>query len=62
VGVVYQSYLRFDFGIAAQGIRLLYPEGMREGINANLRLVGPTESATLAGSVDPISPSPQPSN
>jgi translocation and assembly module TamB len=51
-GVAYQSNLQFDFGIAAQGVRLLYPDGVREGINANLRLVGSTENATLGGSVD----------
>jgi translocation and assembly module TamB len=51
-GVAYQSNLQFDFGVAAQGIRLLYPEGVREGINANLRLVGTTENATLGGSVE----------
>jgi translocation and assembly module TamB len=51
-GVAYQSNLQFDFGVAAQGIRLLYPEGMREGIDANLRLVGTTENATLGGSVE----------
>jgi translocation and assembly module TamB len=51
-GVAYQSNLQFDFGVAAQGIRLLYPEGVREGIDANLRLVGTTENATLGGSVE----------
>jgi translocation and assembly module TamB len=51
-GVAYQSNLQFDFGVAAQGIRVLYPDGVREGINANLRLFGTTENATLGGSVD----------
>jgi translocation and assembly module TamB len=51
-GVAYQSNLQFDFGVAAQGVRLLYPDGVRESLNANLRLVGTTENATLGGSVD----------
>jgi translocation and assembly module TamB len=51
-GVAYESNLQFDFGVAAQGMRVLYPDGVREGVNANLRLFGTTENATLGGQVD----------
>ena len=51
-GVAYHPNLQFDFGVAAKGIRLLYPQGVREGVNANLRLTGNLENALLGGSVD----------
>lgn len=51
-GLTYRPELRFDLGLAANGIRMLYPQGMREGVNANIRLVGTTTNAMLGGSVD----------
>ena len=51
-GFTYRPSLRFDLGLEAKGVRMLYPQGMREGINANIRLVGSTEHAMLAGNVD----------
>ena len=51
-GVAYGRGLEFDLGLAANGVRMLYPEGLRENINANLRLTGSTENAVLGGSVD----------
>ena len=51
-GVTYQPTMRFDLGLEAKGIRMLYPQGMREGINANIRLAGTTTNALLAGNVD----------
>ena len=51
-GVAYRPGIQFDLGLAAQGIRLLYPQGMRESIDANLRLAGTTDAATLGGSVN----------
>jgi len=51
-GVVLRPKVQFDLGLSAQGLRMLYPQGMREGIDANLRLSGTTENATLNGSVD----------
>jgi translocation and assembly module TamB len=50
-GVVYKPSLRFDLVLAGQGIRLLYPDGVREGVDANLTLVGTTEASTFSGRV-----------
>jgi translocation and assembly module TamB len=51
-GVAYRPGLQFDLGLAANNIRILYPEGMRENIDANLRLSGTPENAQLGGSVN----------
>lgn len=51
-GVAYRPAMQFDLGLAAQGIRLLYPQGMRESIDANVRLAGTMEAATLGGTVN----------
>lgn len=51
-GVAYRPNLQFDLGMAAQGIRMLYPDGMRESIDANLHLAGTTENAMLGGTVN----------
>ena len=51
-GVAYSPNVQFDLGLAAQGIRILYPQGVREGVDANLRLAGTTENAVLGGSVN----------
>jgi len=51
-GIAYRPALRFDLGLAARNIRLLYPQGMRESINADLHLAGTTEDAVLGGTVD----------
>ena len=50
-GVVYRPSIQFDLGISAQGARILYPQGMRENVDANLRLSGTTETAVLGGAV-----------
>jgi translocation and assembly module TamB len=50
-GVALRPSLQFDVGVSAQGIRMLYPQGMREGINADLKLSGTTDAAQLGGSV-----------
>jgi translocation and assembly module TamB len=50
-GVAFRPSIQFDLGLSAQGARILYPQGMRENIDANLRLSGTTESAVLAGAV-----------
>jgi translocation and assembly module TamB len=49
--VAYRPAVQFDMGLAANNIRLLYPQGMRESFDANLRLAGSLENSTLAGSV-----------
>jgi translocation and assembly module TamB len=51
-GVAYRPAIQFDLGMAAKGIRMLYPQGMRESVDANLRFTGTTEDATLGGTVN----------
>jgi translocation and assembly module TamB len=51
-GVAYRPDVQFDLGLAANGVRVLYPQGMRETINANLRLAGTTDNALLGGQVN----------
>ena len=51
-GVAYRPGVQFDLGLAAKGVRVLYPQGMRESIDANLRLAGTTDNANLAGTVN----------
>ena len=51
-GVAYRPSLQFDIGLAAKDIRILYPQGMRENVDANLRMSGATESSMLSGSVN----------
>jgi len=51
-GITYRPALQFNLGMAANNIRLLYPEGMREAINANIHLAGTTDNALLGGTVD----------
>jgi len=50
-GIVYRPSVRFDLGLSAHGIRVPYPEGVREALNADLALTGGTEAATLSGQV-----------
>ncbi len=50
-GVAYRPAVQFDLGLAARGIRMLYPQGMREGIDANVRFTGTTDDANLGGTV-----------
>jgi translocation and assembly module TamB len=51
-GVAYRPSVVFDLGMAANQIRMLYPQGMRESIDANLRFTGTTEDANLGGTVN----------
>ncbi|HEY1647971.1 MAG TPA: translocation/assembly module TamB domain-containing protein [Terracidiphilus sp.] len=51
-GVAYRPRLQFNLGAAAKGIRILYPQGMRENVDANLTLTGSYTKAFLGGSVD----------
>jgi translocation and assembly module TamB len=50
-GVAYRPSIQFDLGISAQGARILYPQGMRENVDANLRLFGTMDTAVLGGAV-----------
>ena len=51
-GVAYRPSLQFDLGVAATGVRVLYPEGVRETVNADIRLAGSPENAVLGGQVN----------
>jgi translocation and assembly module TamB len=51
-GIVYRPRLQFNMGVAAQGVRILYPQGMRESVDATLRLTGGFNRATLGGNVN----------
>lgn len=51
-GVALRPHLQFDLGLNARGIRMLYPQGVRETANANVRLSGSPDAATLNGSID----------
>jgi translocation and assembly module TamB len=51
-GVAYRPVIQFDLGLAANGVRVLYPEGVRESVNANIRLAGTTDNAVLGGQVN----------
>ena len=45
-GVQYRPNLLFALAMAAKDIRMLYPQGMRENIDANIRLDGTTTNAS----------------
>jgi len=51
-GIAYRPSLQFDMGVSANGVRILYPQGMREGVDADLRLTGSLTDAVLGGSVN----------
>ena len=51
-GIALRPNIRFDVGLAAKGVRMLYLQGLREGIDANLRFTGTPEAASLGGSVN----------
>jgi translocation and assembly module TamB len=51
-GIAYRPNLQFNLSATAKGIRILYPQGMRESVDATLRLAGTEEKSMLGGSVD----------
>ena len=51
-GVALRPSIQFDMGLSARGVRMLYPQGMRETIGANLRLTGTTTAALLGGTIN----------
>lgn len=51
-GVALNPSIQFDIGVAASDVRMLYPQGMRESIDANIRLTGSTSNAVLGGNVN----------
>lgn len=51
-GVALRPAVQFDMGLAARDVRMLYPQGMREAIDANLRFTGTPKAAQLGGNVN----------
>jgi translocation and assembly module TamB len=51
-GVAYRPAIQFDLGLTARGIRILYPQGLRETLDANLHFAGTTDNANLGGNVN----------
>lgn len=49
--VIYRPALQFDLGATAKNVRLLYPEGLREDLSADLRFVGSIKDSQLGGTV-----------
>jgi translocation and assembly module TamB len=50
--IILRPKIQFDLGATAKGAKLLYPQGVRENVNANLRLTGSIDQALLSGSVN----------
>jgi translocation and assembly module TamB len=50
-GLTYRPTMSFNLAVAANGIRTLYPQGVREGVDMNLTLVGTPQNSTLRGQV-----------
>ena len=50
-GVTYRPSIQFNFAVTGNGIRTLYPQGVRGGIDTNLALAGSMQSALLRGQV-----------
>jgi translocation and assembly module TamB len=50
--VIYRPGMQFNLGLSAKGVRMLYPQGMRETVDADLRLAGTRENALLGGTVN----------
>ena len=51
-GVVYRPVMQFDLGLAADGVRMLYPDGVRTALSSNLALTGTPQAALLRGQVN----------
>jgi len=49
--VLYRPSLGFNLAVNAKGMRLLYPQGMRESLDARLNLTGNPQAAQLGGRV-----------
>ena len=49
--VLYRPNIRFNLGASAKAIKMLYPQGVRETLDANLRLTGTMKNASLGGAV-----------
>jgi translocation and assembly module TamB len=51
-GVAYRPAIQFNLGLSAKNVRMLYPQGMREAVDADIHLAGSTDNATLGGTVN----------
>jgi translocation and assembly module TamB len=51
-GIALRPSVQFDLGATARDIRMLYPQGMRESIDANLRFTGTPLNAVLGGNIN----------
>jgi len=51
-GLAYRPAIHFDLGLAADNVRLRYPEGIRTLFSSKLALTGSTEQSLLAGQVN----------
>ena len=49
--VTYRPSLHFNLAVQSQGVRLLYPEGLRSVLDANLALTGTSDASNLNGRV-----------
>jgi autotransporter translocation and assembly factor TamB len=49
--ISYRPAVQFNLAVNAEGLRLVYPDGIRSGLAANLALTGTTKSSTLSGRV-----------
>ncbi len=58
--VLYRPSLQLDVAMSAQGVRILYPEGVRQELSGNLTLTGTLQRALTSGqvSVDQLSFAP----
>jgi len=50
-GVTLRPSLQLNLGAAVKGAQLLYPDGVRETVDASLRLTGTATNSTLGGAV-----------
>jgi translocation and assembly module TamB len=50
-GITYRPSLQFNVALNGRGLRTLFPDGVREGIDTNLSFVGSPDYATLRGQV-----------
>lgn len=51
-GVQYRPSIQFDLAMGARDVRMLYPDGMRENVDADIRMAGSTENALVSGTVN----------
>jgi translocation and assembly module TamB len=49
--IAYRPSLQFNLAVQSQSVRLLYPEGLRSVLDANLALTGTTAASTVNGRV-----------